>query len=191
VQAGTSDAVKDVLAALDVCDTTYAPAGDMFELGAVVQVARKGTLFPARAGRLIQVYRQHRSWYAVGADLRAVIENEYFGRSFEDIWADTRAYLAQRHPGELARVERDEHRRMALVFRWYFRHSTEAALAGDPDAAVDYQIHCGPAMGAFNRWVAGTDLADWRARDVAEIAERLMSAAAELLAGRLSALTAA
>jgi trans-AT polyketide synthase, acyltransferase and oxidoreductase domains len=191
VQAGTSEAVKEILASLDVSDTAYAPAGDMFELGAVVQVARKGTLFPARAGRLFQVYRQYRSWAEVSAQLRATIEKEYFGRTFEDVWVDTRAYLARRHPDELARAERDERRRMALVFRWYFRYSTEVALAGDRDARVDYQIHCGPAMGAFNRWVAGTELADWRARDVAEIAERLMRATADLLGDRLSALRAA
>src|SRR5262249_2810357 len=61
VEAGTSEAVKDLLAALDVQDTAYAPAGDLFELGARVQVARKGTLFAARANRLYQVYRQHQS----------------------------------------------------------------------------------------------------------------------------------
>ena len=86
VQAGTSDAVKDILASLDVSDTAYAPAGDMFELGAVVQVARKGTLFHARAGKLYQVYRQHRSWAEVSAPVRATIEDEYFGRAFEDVW---------------------------------------------------------------------------------------------------------
>jgi trans-AT polyketide synthase/acyltransferase/oxidoreductase domain-containing protein len=190
VQAGTSDVVKDMLASLDVSDTGYAPAGDMFELGAVVQVARKGTLFPARAGRLYQVYRRYRSWAEVSARERATIENQYLGRAFEDVWADTREYLARRHPEELARAERDEHRRMALVFRWYFRHSTDVALAGQADARVDYQVHCGPAMGAFNRWAAGTQLQDWRARDVADIAERLMRGAGDLLDERLSSLCA-
>lgn len=191
IQAGTSDAVKDILASLDVSDTAYAPAGDMFELGAVVQVARKGTLFAARAGRLLQLYRQHRSWSEVSEQVRATIEREYFGRTFDDVWAETRTYLAERHPDELARAERDERHRMALVFRWYFRHSTTAALDGDEDARVDYQIHCGPAMGAFNRWAAGTDLADWHARDVVTVAERLMSATADLLSERLLALHAA
>jgi len=188
MQAGTSDTVKDILASLDVSDTAYAPAGDMFELGAVVQVARKGTLFPARANRLYQVYRQYRSWALVDDQARAAIEGQYFGRGFEDVWAETRAYLARRHPDELARAERDERRRMALVFRWYFRHSTDVALAGDQAARVDYQIHCGPAMGAFNRWVAGSEVADWRARDVADIADRLMRATGDLLGERLSSL---
>jgi trans-AT polyketide synthase/acyltransferase/oxidoreductase domain-containing protein len=53
---------------------------------------------------------------------------------------------------------------------------------------VDYQIHCGPAMGAFNQWVKGTDLEDWRNRHVDEIAERLMRAAAQFLEGRFQAM---
>jgi trans-AT polyketide synthase/acyltransferase/oxidoreductase domain-containing protein len=63
-------------------------------------------------------------------------------------------------------------------------------MAGDQDARVDYQIHCGPAMGAFNRWAAGTELEDWRARDVADIAGRLMRATGDLLGERLSSLSA-
>jgi trans-AT polyketide synthase/acyltransferase/oxidoreductase domain-containing protein len=46
VEAGTSEAAKDVLQQLNVQDTDYAPAGDMFELGAKVQVVRKGVFFP-------------------------------------------------------------------------------------------------------------------------------------------------
>ena len=45
VEAGTSDAVKEILQGINVQDTAYAPAGDMFELGARVQVVRKGLFF--------------------------------------------------------------------------------------------------------------------------------------------------
>jgi trans-AT polyketide synthase/acyltransferase/oxidoreductase domain-containing protein len=184
-QAGTSDAVKDLLAQLDVQDTGYAPAGDMLELGARVQVVRKGTLFAARANRLYQLYKQHRSLDELDATTRRSLERDCFGRSLDEVWAGTRDYLAEHNPAELARAGRDPHRRMALVFRWYFRYSTEAALHGDPAEQVNYQVHCGPAMGAFNRWVKGTDLADWRARHVDVIAERLMAGAATVLAGAL------
>ena len=188
-QAGTSAAVKDLLATLDVSDTGYAPAGDLFELGAKVQVVRKGTLFATRATRLYQLYRQHGSLDEIDPTVRRTIEKDWFGgRTFDDIWAETQAYLLEHHPDELARALRDPRRRMAMVFRWYFRWSTEAALRGDPAERVNYQIHCGPAMGAFNRWVAGTDLADWRRRDVAVIAERLMVATAHLLANRFAVL---
>ncbi|MFD0395902.1 hypothetical protein ACFQ3Z_42870 [Streptomyces nogalater] len=65
---------------------------------------------------------------------------------------------------------------MALVFRWYFVHSTRMALRGDPAERVNYQIHTGPAIGAFNRFAAGTALADWRNRHVDAVAEALMAA---------------
>ncbi|HEY7147645.1 MAG TPA: ACP S-malonyltransferase [Streptosporangiaceae bacterium] len=187
-QAGTSDAVKELLCGLDVQDTTYAPAGDMFELGARVQVVRKGTLFAARANKLYQLYRQYRCLEDIDEQARRVVQRDYFGRSFADIWAETAGYLARRHPDEAARAQRDPRRRMALVFRWYFRMSTDAAMRGDPDQRVNYQVHCGPAMGAFNRWVRGTELEDWRRRDVDVIAERLMTATAELLGERLTAM---
>ena len=43
---------------------------------------------------------------------------------------------------------------MALVFRWYLGQSSHWANAGEPSRTVDYQVWCGPAMGAFNEWVA-------------------------------------
>ncbi|MFI9594968.1 ACP S-malonyltransferase [Nonomuraea sp. NPDC052265] len=184
-EAGTSDAVKDLLAGLDVQDTAYAPAGDMFELGAQVQVARKGTLFPARANKLYQLYRRYGSLEEIDERTRRTIQDKFFRRSFAEVWEETRAFLAARRPGELARAERDPRHRMALVFRWYFVHTIRLALRGEAGRQVDYQVHCGPAMGAFNRWVAGTELADWRARHVDVIADRLMEAAAGLLEARL------
>jgi len=187
-QAGTSDAVKDLLASLGVQDTVYAPAGDMFELGAQVQVVRKGTLFAARANKLYQVYRQFGSLDAIDPATRATLERDYFGRPLDQIWAQTARYLAERHPERLRRAERDPRAKAALVLRWYFRHATEAALRGDAEESVNFQIHCGPAMGAFNAWVKGTDLEDWRARDVDVIARRLMTGAARCLRERFAAL---
>jgi trans-AT polyketide synthase/acyltransferase/oxidoreductase domain-containing protein len=189
-EAGTSAVVKHLLAGLDVQDTAYAPAGDMFELGARVQVVRKGTLFPARGNKLYQLYRQHPSLEDIDAQTRRTIEETYFRRSFEEVWRETRAhYLNSGRPEVVEAAERDGRRRMALVFRWYFAHSIQVALAGDVDEQVNFQVHCGPAMGAFNRFVKGTDLEDWRHRHVDVIAERLMEGAAETLRRQCSALS--
>ncbi|UUZ86379.1 hypothetical protein LJK88_25075 [Paenibacillus sp. P26] len=70
---------------------------------------------------------------------------------------------------------------MALIFKWYFAYSTRLALSGNEESKVDYQIQCGPALGAFNQWVKGTDLESWRNRHVDEIAEKLMTETARLL----------
>ena len=53
---------------------------------------------------------------------------------------------------------------------------------------VDYQIHCGSALGAFNKWVEGTEQAKWQNRHVDEIGEKLMHATANLLMQRFQAL---
>jgi trans-AT polyketide synthase/acyltransferase/oxidoreductase domain-containing protein len=77
---------------------------------------------------------------------------------------------------------------MALVFKRYFRDTTRWALAGDLAHKVDFQVHCGPAMGALNQWVAGSDLADWRSRHVDVLADRLMEQTATLLGRRFIAM---
>jgi trans-AT polyketide synthase/acyltransferase/oxidoreductase domain-containing protein len=188
-EAGTSEAVKDILTGLDVQDTTYAPAGDMFEMGAKVQVVRKGTLFPARANRLYQLYRQHDCLEDLDQATRDTLEKTYFRRSFEDIWTETQNYLSSRNPAVLERAERNPKQRMAMVFKWYFIHSTRLALTGIEGERVNYQIHSGPAMGAFNCFLKRTDLEDWRNRHVEVIAERLMRGGANVLTERLNQLT--
>ena len=47
---------------------------------------------------------------------------------------------------------------MALTFRWYLGLSSRWANAGEPTRQVDYQVWCGPAMGAFNEWTKGSFL---------------------------------
>ncbi|MEE2750637.1 MAG: 2-nitropropane dioxygenase, partial [Myxococcota bacterium] len=43
---------------------------------------------------------------------------------------------------------------------------------------TDYQIWCGPAMGAFNQWTLGTFLATPEHRSVVQVARNLMEGAA-------------
>jgi hypothetical protein len=72
------------------------------------------------------------------------------------------------------RAARDPKHRMALVFRWYLGLSSRWANAGEPSRRVDYQVWCGPAMGAFNEWTRGSYLQDWRNRRVADVARNLL-----------------
>ncbi|MBI3688103.1 MAG: ACP S-malonyltransferase [Actinobacteria bacterium] len=188
-EAGTSVAVKDLLAGLDVQDTGYAPAGDLFEVGARVQVVRKGTLFAARANKLYQLYRQLDGLGELDPRTRQAIEERYFERSLDQVWHQVQEPRSARHSREVDRARHNPKAKMALVFRWYFAHTTQLALAGAPGEQVNYQIHCGPAMGAFNRVVAGTVLEPWPSRHVDAIAELLMSGAAEVLQRSLSCWT--
>lgn len=182
IEAGTSDVVKDLLQQMNVQDTDYAPAGDMFELGAKVQVLRKGLFFPARANKLYSLYRQYNSLDEIDAQTKMQIEDRYFRRSFHEVYED----LISFYPAEdIERAESNPKQKMALIFKWYLHNSTNLALNGSQESKVDYQIYCGPALGAFNQWVKGTHLEDWRNRHVDEIGKKLMAETACLLNQRL------
>jgi len=189
VEAGTSDSVKDLLEQMNVQDTEYAPAGDMFELGARVQVLKKGVFFPARANSLYDLYRHHNSLDEIDEQTKKRLQEKYFRRSFDEIYDDVKEYFLKADPRQIEKAERNPKHKMALIFRWYFHYSIEVALAGDETRKVDYQIHCGPALGAFNQWVKGTELEKWKNRHVDEIAEKLIKETAELLRRRFDGFT--
>lgn len=181
VEAATSDRVKELLQQMNVQDTDYAPAGDMFELGAKIQVLKKGLFFPARANKLYDLYRQHSSLDEIDEKTKKQIQEKYFKKSFEEVYEDIQSY----YPAHvIEKAEQSPKYKMALIFKWYFRYSTRLALGGNEECRVDYQVLCGPALGAFNQWVKGTALEDWRNRHVDEIAVRLMTETAEILQQR-------
>lgn len=180
VEAEVSDRAKAMLAQADMTDVAMAPAGDMFELGAKVQVLRRGTMFAGRAVRLEQVYRTYPSLEAIPPAERLLLERDTLGASFVDIWSWTRAYWGRRDPVEVARAEADPKHRMALVFRWYLSKSSHWAITGEAGRTADYQLWCGPAVGTFNRWTEGSFLARPEERSVAQIAANLMQGAAAL-----------
>jgi trans-AT polyketide synthase, acyltransferase and oxidoreductase domains len=180
-ESGISAVAKDMLERITVADTDYAPAADGFELGGQAQVLARGVFFPARARRLHELYQRHASLDDLDERTRTVVQQRWFRRGFDEVWRDVVAYFSARDPGQIERAERDPRHRMALVFRWYLAESRRLAVAGEADRRVDFQVHCGPALGAFNQWVAGTGLERWSDRHVDHIAERLMTAAADHL----------
>lgn len=189
VEAGTSEAAKNVLQELNVQDTGYAPAGDMFEIGARVQVVKRGLFFPARANKLYELYQRYNSLEELDAKTRQRIQEQYFRRSFDDVWKETKAYYSRTQPSKVAEIEANPKQMMAQIFKWYFVHTTRLALRGSEQQKVDYQIHCGPALGAFNQWVKGTALQPWRNRHVADIGMKLMQDTAKLLNQRFLAMS--
>jgi PfaD family protein len=177
-EAGISNEAKALLAQADLADVVMAPAADMFEFGARVQVLRRGTMFAARSGRLYELYRGYPSLEAIPQQTRLALEREVLGATVDAVWDETAAYWRQRDPAELDRAEQDPKRRMALVFRWYLGRSSRWAIDGDPSRRTDYQLWCGPAMGAFNRWTEGSVLAEPKNRTVVQIARNLLEGAA-------------
>jgi PfaD family protein len=176
-ESGSSDAVREMLAAAEQADVTMAPAADMFELGVEVQVLRRGTLFAQRARRLYELYRGYDAIEALPADIRLRLERELFRADLDEIWHECELFWSAREPAALERAERDRHHRMALVFRWYLGKSTQWAREGVADRQQDFQIWCGPGIGSFNAWTAGSHLAQPAERTVASIGLNLLAGA--------------
>ncbi|MGE7726580.1 ACP S-malonyltransferase [Bacillus cereus] len=185
VEAAISDSVKDMLEQINVQDTGYAPAGDMFEMGSKVQVLKKGVFFPARANKLYELYKQYNSIEEIDPKSRKQLQEKYFKRSFPEIYEEIKTALLKSNSEVIEKAEKDPKYKMSLIFKWYFRYSTRVALDGDESQKVNYQVHCGPALGAFNQWVRGTELERWRNRHVDRIAEHLLNGTADLLNTRI------
>lgn len=180
VESGSSDLVRQMLAEASQADIAMAPAADMFEMGVNLQVLKRGTMFPMRAARLYELYRGYPSLEAIPQNERETIEKTIFRCSLEEVWEQTRLYFVQRDISQVQRAESDGKHKMALVFRWYLGKSSHWANAGVTERKIDFQIWCGPAMGAFNEWVAGTPLAQPKNRRVAPVAQNILYGAAVL-----------
>jgi len=180
VEAGTSEHVRKLLQTVDSTDVMGAPASDMFEMGVELQVLKRGSLFGPRAKKLYEYYQRYRSIDEIPEEERTKLEKQLFRRPLEEIWQECIQFFAERDPEQIARAQDNPHRKMALIFRWYLGLSSNWANAGTPTRELDYQIWCGPAMGAFNDWVRGSYLEDYQNRRVADVAEQLMQGAAYL-----------
>jgi trans-AT polyketide synthase, acyltransferase and oxidoreductase domains len=181
VEAGTSDAVKDLLQTIDINDTTTCPSGDMFESGSQIQVVKKSVFFPARAQRLFELYQRHASLDELDAATRTQLEDKFFGQRLDEVYEQTRAYYLDADPKQVAKAEQDPRHKMALVFRAYFARTSRLAREGDSRHRVNFQIHSGPALGAFNQWARGGPLESWQARHADAIAVALMTQAQSIL----------
>lgn len=179
-ESGSSERVRALLAAAAQTDVARAPAADMFEMGVTVQVLKKGTRFAERANLLHEHYRKHGSIEELPGDAREKLERDVFRKPLDEVWEQTAAFFAARDPRQLEKAAASPRHRMALVFRWYLGQSSKWANAGVEDRVDDYQIWCGPAMGAFNDWVRGSFLEPAGARSAPVAAKNILFHAAVL-----------
>lgn len=180
LEAGTCDQVRQMLAETRQADVTMAPSGDMFEMGVNVQVMKRGTMFSMRAAKLYELYRAHNSLSEISQPEREKLEKTIFRKSLEEVWLETRDYFSRRDPRQISKAESNPKYKMALVFRWYLGQSPDWANLGVEDRKMDYQIWCGPAMGAFNEWTRNTFLENVTNRRVDVVAMNLLFGAAVL-----------
>lgn len=180
LEAGTSARVKSYLAEADSTDVIMAPSADMFEMGVNVQVLKRGSLFPMRAQKLYSVYRKYGALEDLPDPVRTELEEKILQNSLEDVWLECVQFFRERDPDQLERARQNPKKKMALIFRWYLGLATYWGIQGTPDRRLDYQIWCGPSMGAFNNWFHGSDLEDPSNRSAVVIADRLMTGASRL-----------
>lgn len=177
IEAATSPYAKQLLAQAEMHDMMMAPAADMFEMGVKLQVLKKGTLFPLRAQKLFELYRTYNSIEEIPVEEKEKLEKQIFRRGIDSIWEDTQTYLLQHNPNRLARAKNNSKLKMASIFRWYLGLSSRWSNTGEKGREIDYQIWCGPAMGAFNDWVRPSYLADLNNRNVVDVAHHMMTGA--------------
>ncbi|NTV48031.1 MAG: PfaD family polyunsaturated fatty acid/polyketide biosynthesis protein [Geobacteraceae bacterium] len=180
IESGTSDEVRKMLAETRQADVSMAPAADMFEMGVTVQVLKRGTMFPMRAAKLYEIYRAYACIDDIPATERDKLEKTIFQVSLNDVWQNTRSFFMERDPRQVERAERDPKHLMALVFRWYLGQAAHWAKDGESSRKIDYQVWCGPAMGAFNEWVSGSFLEGPARRAVSIVALNILLGAAML-----------
>jgi PfaD family protein len=180
VEAGTSETVRHMLVEAEQADVTMAPAADMFEMGVKVQVLKRGTMFALRAAKLYDLYSNYDSLDSIPDNQRMILERDFFRRSFQEEWQQTQNYFARHDPTQIERAKKNPKHKMALVFRSYLGQSSNWANAGIPDRKIDYQIWCGPSMGAFNQWVKGSFLEKPENRKTVTVAMNLLCGAAAI-----------
>lgn len=180
LEAGTSDYVRNLLAQVSMADVCMAPAFDMLEMGGKLQVAKRGTLFPMRANKLSELYQTYQSLDEIPAADRSKLEKQFFQQSIDSVWADTVKFFNERDPEQIKKAEANPRKKMALVLRWYLGQASYWANNAERGREMDYQIWCGPSMGAFNDWVRGTSLEAAENRCVAGVNRQLLTGAAYL-----------
>ncbi|MDR0468403.1 MAG: PfaD family polyunsaturated fatty acid/polyketide biosynthesis protein [Peptococcaceae bacterium] len=178
IEAGTSGYVKNMLARVDMADVVMAPSADMFEAGARVQVIKKGTMFPMNAQKLYELFTRHSCLEEIPAQDRKSIENRMFHYDLDTIYDYVKEYFRRVDESQIHRAESNAKYKMALIFRWYLGNSSRWAVAGDMERLMDMQIWCGKSMGAFNRWVQGSELELPENRRVVAVADKIMGEAA-------------
>ncbi|MBT3222781.1 MAG: PfaD family polyunsaturated fatty acid/polyketide biosynthesis protein, partial [Proteobacteria bacterium] len=177
VEAGTSDIVKAMLCEADFQDVAMGIAPDRFEMGATVQVLSRATMYAPRSQQLYRLYRDFPSLEAIDQPTKTKIERQIFRRPLSEVWEQARQYWVQKDPAMVEQAGHDPHHQMALTFRWYLTMSSRWARSGHEDRQRDFQIWCGPALGAFNAWAQEGPLETQQARRVVTMAEAIMNGA--------------
>jgi trans-AT polyketide synthase/acyltransferase/oxidoreductase domain-containing protein len=178
VESGAPDIVKDLLSQCDIEDTEICPTGDMFATEAKIQVLKKGTLFPFRAKKLHYYNLLYNSIEDFPDALVKDLEKNYYGESIPEILSSMQKKVPFDKFEELANNPK---KKMEALFILYFYQSVKNAYNGNINDKINFQIHCGPAMGAFNFYIKDSPFEIWENRHVDQIAIKLLMDTCQVL----------
>jgi PfaD family protein len=180
LESGASIHTKKLLSQMEMTDVSMAPASDMFEMGVKVQVLKRGTMFAMRAQKLYELYTHYESVEDIPTQEREKLETTIFKLSLDSVWNECLKFFSVRDPQQIERAEKNPKAKMALIFRWYLGLASRWSNIGEPGREMDYQIWCGPSMGAFNDWVHGTYLKAPENRKATDVNMQILSGVAYL-----------
>jgi len=140
-------------------------------------------MFPQRARQLYQWYDRYDSLSELSVDERSRLEKEILRQPIDDVWQETVIFWRDRMGQDISYLPPKQ--RMSVLFRWYLGSSSKWAQNGVEERRLDYQIWCGQAMGAFNRWTRGSFLERPDERNVKTVALNLLYGAAVLFRERI------
>lgn len=173
VEAEISDIAKEMMSTINIQDTGYIEEFNENNYNNKIQVLKKGTLFQVKANKLYSIYKKFESIDEIDDKTKRKIEERYFRKSIKEVWDEIKLHYEDR-PEQIMDLEKNPKKKMAIIFNWYYRKSILWAIEGVPEYQIDYQIMCGPSLGAFNQWVKGTELESWENRTIVKIQESLM-----------------
>jgi PfaD family protein len=185
LESAASEHSKNLLAQMEITDVAMAPASDMFEMGVKVQVLKRGTMFAMRAQKLYELYQKYESIDEIPSKEREKLETTIFKQNLDAIWDECVKFFTERDPKQIERAVQKPKDKMALIFRWYLGLSSLWSNIGEIGREMDYQIWCGPSMGAFNDWVRGTYLEAPQNRKAADVSLQILTGAAYLYRVRM------
>ena len=67
------------------------------------------------------------------------------------------------------------------LYEYYYKQGIKLSLEGNSLYQENFQIHTGSSLGAFNQWIKGTHMENWRQRHVDEIGILIMNETVQLL----------